>query len=195
MRGAFIVTIAGRCKPLGGEAEAGGPDRDRKYVSKVAAAISSPLKMVARPTSTVRRDRFLGSLGTDSAGAEIRVISKGSRLEGLLTFDWTRKRVCRITPRCSDLRPASGPSGPARPQHDHALGNGAGREHSRSAARKKFTRPQLDAAMQGIEWRQTDAFLDEIPAAYKDIDVVMADAADLVEIRYTLRQIINVKGD
>jgi tRNA-splicing ligase RtcB len=49
--------------------------------------------------------------------------------------------------------------------------------------------------MQGIEWRQTDAFLDEIPAAYKDIDVVMADAADLVEIRYTLRQIINVKGD
>jgi tRNA-splicing ligase RtcB (3'-phosphate/5'-hydroxy nucleic acid ligase) len=49
--------------------------------------------------------------------------------------------------------------------------------------------------MEGIEWRQTDAFLDEIPGAYKDIDVVMADAADLVEIRHTLRQIVNVKGD
>jgi len=38
------------------------------------------------------------------------------------------------------------------------------------------------------------AFVDEIPAAYKDVDVVMADAADLVEVRHTLRQIVNVKG-
>lgn len=73
--------------------------------------------------------------------------------------------------------------------------HGAGREYSRSAARRTFTREQLDAAMEGIEWRHTDAFLDEIPGAYKDIDVVMDDAADLVEIRHTLRQIINVKGD
>ena len=73
--------------------------------------------------------------------------------------------------------------------------HGAGREYSRSAARRTFTRAQLDAAMQGIEWRQTDAFLDEIPGAYKDIDQVMADAADLVEVRHTLRQIVNVKGE
>jgi tRNA-splicing ligase RtcB len=49
--------------------------------------------------------------------------------------------------------------------------------------------------MAGIEFRDTAAFIDEIPAAYKDIDQVMADAADLVEIRHTLRQLINVKGD
>ena len=73
--------------------------------------------------------------------------------------------------------------------------HGAGREYSRSAARRTFTRAQLDAAMEGIEWRHTDAFLDEIPAAYKDIDRVMADAADLVEVRHTLRQIVNVKGE
>jgi len=73
--------------------------------------------------------------------------------------------------------------------------HGAGRVHSRSSARKTFTREQLDAAMIGIEWRPTDRFLDEIPAAYKDIDVVMADAADLVEVRHTLRQVLNVKGD
>jgi tRNA-splicing ligase RtcB (3'-phosphate/5'-hydroxy nucleic acid ligase) len=73
--------------------------------------------------------------------------------------------------------------------------HGAGREYSRSAARKTFTRAQLDAAMEGIEWRRTDAFLDEIPGAYKDIDVVMSDAADLVEVKHTLRQIVNVKGD
>jgi tRNA-splicing ligase RtcB len=73
--------------------------------------------------------------------------------------------------------------------------HGAGREYSRSAARKTFTRAQLDAAMEGIEWRHTDAFLDEIPAAYKPVDQVMADAADLVEVRNTLRQIVNVKGE
>ena len=72
---------------------------------------------------------------------------------------------------------------------------GAGRNHSRSAARRLFTHEQLREAMAGIEFRDTDAFIDEIPAAYKDIDTVMADAADLVEVRHTLRQILNVKGD
>jgi len=73
--------------------------------------------------------------------------------------------------------------------------HGAGRNYSRSAARRTFTREQLDTAMAGIEWRHTDAFLDEIPAAYKPIDAVMSDAADLVEIKHTLRQVVNVKGE
>ena len=73
--------------------------------------------------------------------------------------------------------------------------HGAGRNYSRAAARKTFTREQLDAAMEGIEWGRKDEFLDEIPQAYKPIDQVMADASDLVQIRHTLRQIVNVKGD
>ncbi|HWC20980.1 MAG TPA: RtcB family protein [Flexivirga sp.] len=73
--------------------------------------------------------------------------------------------------------------------------HGAGRMYSRSKARKTFTVDQLRTAMTGIEYRDTEAFLDEIPQAYKDIDVVMQDAADLVEVRHTLRQIVNVKGD
>ena len=77
----------------------------------------------------------------------------------------------------------------------HSSPHGAGRAFSRSAARKRFTREDLREAMKGIEYRDTDAFLDEIPAAYKDIDQVMADASDLVEIRHTLRQVVNVKGD
>jgi tRNA-splicing ligase RtcB (3'-phosphate/5'-hydroxy nucleic acid ligase) len=72
--------------------------------------------------------------------------------------------------------------------------HGAGRAYSRSAARRTFTHDQLRVAMSGIEFRDSEAFLDEIPAAYKDIDQVMADAADLVTIRHTLRQIVNVKG-
>jgi len=73
--------------------------------------------------------------------------------------------------------------------------HGAGRRYSRSRARKTFTRDQLRAAMAGIDYRDSDAFIDEIPAAYKDIDQVMADAADLVRVEHTLRQIVNVKGD
>ncbi|TKJ28359.1 RtcB family protein [Blastococcus sp. CCUG 61487] len=73
--------------------------------------------------------------------------------------------------------------------------HGAGRNFSRSAARKRFTRKDLDERMTGIAWGRSDAFLDEHPDAYKPIDQVMADAADLVEIRHTLRQIVNVKGD
>lgn len=73
--------------------------------------------------------------------------------------------------------------------------HGAGRQFSRSTARRTFTIEQLREAMTGIEFRDTEAFLDEIPQAYKPIDQVMADAADLVEIRHTLRQLVNVKGD
>jgi tRNA-splicing ligase RtcB len=73
--------------------------------------------------------------------------------------------------------------------------HGAGREFSRSEARRTFSHEQLREAMAGIEFRDTDAFIDEIPQAYKPIDTVMADAADLVTIRHTLRQLVNVKGD
>jgi len=73
--------------------------------------------------------------------------------------------------------------------------HGAGRKYSRRAARRTFSSEDLRAAMADIEYRDTDAFLDEIPGAYKDIDVVMNDAKDLVEVTHVLRQIVNVKGD
>jgi tRNA-splicing ligase RtcB len=86
-------------------------------------------------------------------------------------------------------------SGRGNPLSLESSPHGAGRAYSRTRARKTFTRADLEKSMAGIEWRHTDAFLDEIPAAYKAIDVVMADAADLVEIRHTLHQLVNVKGD
>ena len=73
--------------------------------------------------------------------------------------------------------------------------HGAGRTYSRSKARKTFTHDQLREAMVGIEYRDTDAFIDEIPQAYKPIDQVMDDAKDLVKIQHTFHQVINVKGD
>lgn len=74
--------------------------------------------------------------------------------------------------------------------------HGAGRNFSRTEARKRFTAADLAEAMAGIEWRaeNAEAFVDEIPGAYKDVDIVMADAADLVEVQHTLRQFLNVKG-
>jgi len=73
--------------------------------------------------------------------------------------------------------------------------HGAGRAYSRTAARKAFSVADLRTAMAGIEYRDTDASVDEIPQAYKPIDVVMNDAKDLVTVRHELRQILNVKGD
>ncbi len=73
--------------------------------------------------------------------------------------------------------------------------HGAGRQYSRRAARRAFTQDDLRKAMVGIEYRDTHKFIDEIPQAYKPIDRVMADSTELVTIRHTLRQIVNVKGD
>ncbi len=73
--------------------------------------------------------------------------------------------------------------------------HGAGRRMSRTKARAAFAMKDLEAAMAGIEFRQSKVLLDEIPGAYKDIDHVMENARDLVRIDHTLRQIINCKGD
>jgi tRNA-splicing ligase RtcB len=73
--------------------------------------------------------------------------------------------------------------------------HGAGREYSRNAAKQTFSLAQLKTAMRGIEFRPSEAFIDEIPAAYKPIDQVMRDSADLVKIRHKLRQLVNVKGN
>jgi tRNA-splicing ligase RtcB (3'-phosphate/5'-hydroxy nucleic acid ligase) len=74
--------------------------------------------------------------------------------------------------------------------------HGAGRRHSRTQAKKLYTTADLAEQMQGKVWlsQRADALVDEIPAAYKDIDQVMADQSDLVEVLHTLHQVLNYKG-
>jgi tRNA-splicing ligase RtcB len=72
--------------------------------------------------------------------------------------------------------------------------HGAGRRFSRTEARRRFTAADLAARMEGIEYRHGEAWVDEIPDAYKSIDVVMEDSKDLVEVVTSLRQVVNVKG-
>lgn len=84
--------------------------------------------------------------------------------------------------------------GKGNPESFCSCSHGAGRAMSRGQAKKKISLEEHVAAMQGIEARLDKDVLDESPAAYKDISAVMAAQSDLVEIKYRLRQIINVKG-
>lgn len=72
--------------------------------------------------------------------------------------------------------------------------HGAGRSMSRAQARRTFSLTDLVEQTQGVECRKDDAVLDEIPGAYKNIDEVMANQADLVEVLHTLKQVMCVKG-
>jgi tRNA-splicing ligase RtcB len=78
----------------------------------------------------------------------------------------------------------------------NSCSHGAGRRLSRGQARKQLTVESLAEQMSGRTWNADKAqlLLDEHPMAYKDIDVVMSDQADLVEVRHALRQILNYKG-
>ncbi|MBP1819878.1 tRNA-splicing ligase RtcB [Mycobacterium sp. OAE908] len=72
--------------------------------------------------------------------------------------------------------------------------HGAGRRFSRTEAKRRFTAADLAERMAGIEYRHGEQWVDEIPDAYKSIDVVMADSKELVEVVTSLRQVLNVKG-
>ena len=76
----------------------------------------------------------------------------------------------------------------------HSCSHGAGRAMSRKEANRRFTESDLIEQTAGIECRKDADVIDEIPSAYKDIDVVMDNQSDLVKIKHTLKQVLNVKG-
>lgn len=84
--------------------------------------------------------------------------------------------------------------GKGNPESFHSCSHGAGRAMSRSEAKRRFTVADHEAATSGIECRKDSDVIDETPMAYKPIDAVMEAQKDLVEIVYTLKQIVCVKG-
>jgi tRNA-splicing ligase RtcB (3'-phosphate/5'-hydroxy nucleic acid ligase) len=72
--------------------------------------------------------------------------------------------------------------------------HGAGRKMSRTSARNMFSKEDLIAQTKGVECRKDKAVIDEIPAAYKDIEQVMENQSDLVEVVHTLKQVLCIKG-
>lgn len=77
----------------------------------------------------------------------------------------------------------------------HSAPHGAGRNFSRGEARKRFTMEDFDRDMAGIACRRDEKFIDELPGAYKDIDLVMANSNELVKVNHVLKQVLNLKGE
>lgn len=84
--------------------------------------------------------------------------------------------------------------GLGNPDSYHSASHGAGRKMSRTAARKYFTKADLETQTIGVECRKDEGVLDEIPGAYKDIEQVMKNQSDLVEIVAELKQVLCIKG-
>lgn len=84
--------------------------------------------------------------------------------------------------------------GKGNPESFNSCAHGAGRRMSRTAAEKQFTKEDLVRQTEGVICRKDKNVIDEIPGAYKDIDVVMTNQTDLVEVIHTLKQLVCVKG-
>ena len=84
--------------------------------------------------------------------------------------------------------------GKGNPDSFESCSHGAGRAMSRGEAKRRFTLADHRAATEGVECRKDKDVIDETPAAYKDIDAVMAAQHDLVEVVHTLKQVVCVKG-
>jgi tRNA-splicing ligase RtcB len=84
--------------------------------------------------------------------------------------------------------------GKGNPESFESCSHGAGRAMSRGEAKRKFSVDDHVRATAGVECRKDAHVIDETPAAYKDIDAVMAAQDDLVEVVHTLKQVICVKG-
>jgi len=76
----------------------------------------------------------------------------------------------------------------------NSCSHGAGRKMSRTKAKARFTRDDLEKQTAGVECRKDKAIIDEIPGAYKDIEEVMRAQSDLVEVVAEIKQVICVKG-
>ena len=84
--------------------------------------------------------------------------------------------------------------GLGNPESFCSCSHGAGRRLSRTQANKTFTPDDVALQTVGVECRKDSGIIDELPGAYKDIDLVMAHQSDLVEIVATLKQVLCVKG-
>lgn len=84
--------------------------------------------------------------------------------------------------------------GKGNPESFCSCSHGAGRAMSRNKAKKQFTLEDHIKATEGVECRKDEDVIDETPMAYKDIEAVIASQQDLIEVVYTLKQILCVKG-
>jgi len=190
------------------------PDRDLAYLSEGSESFDDYVEAVGWAQDFARANRELmleATLGAVSAALG-RPVSAGTVAvhchhnyvarethfgEAVLV---TRKGAVRAGSGELGIIPGSMGAksfivrGKGNPDSFCSCSHGAGRKLSRGAAKKAITLQDHIAATAHVECRKDEAVIDESPAAYKDIDAVMAAQADLVEIVHTLRQVVCVKG-
>lgn len=84
--------------------------------------------------------------------------------------------------------------GKGNPLSFESASHGAGRQMSRTQARKAISVRDLVRQTEGVECRKDAGVVDEAPEAYKSIDRVMEQQRDLVEVVAELKQVLCVKG-
>ena len=189
------------------------PDRDLAYFSEGSALFDDYVEAVewAQDYALLNRSRMMAAivealkpllptfrLEDEAINCHHNYVAREEHFGQSLLV--TRKGA--ISARAGELGIIPGSMG-ARSYIVRGLGNaeslyscshGAGRRMSRSAAKRRFSRFDLEAQTAGIECRKDGGVIDEIPAAYKDIDQVMDNQRDLVEPVHTLKQVLCVKG-
>ena len=193
------------------------PDRDLAYLREGAPGFTDYVAAVGWAQAYARVNRALMLDATLGALASALRRDRGSLDAGDLAVNCHHNYVAReshfgaevwvtrkgaVSARAGELGIIPGAMGRAsfivrgkgNPESFHSCSHGAGRAMSRTEARSRFTVDDHVAATAGLECRKDAEVLDETPAAYKDVDAVMAAQRDLVDVVRTLRAVVCVKG-
>jgi len=190
------------------------PDKDLAYLAEGSTLFDDYVEAVgwAQDYARVNRDLMLTAVIDAIAEALGRTIAHGdvavnchhnyvAKEEHFGDRVWvTRKGAVRAGAGELGIIPGSMGAksyivrGRGNPDSFHTCAHGAGRAMSRTEAKRRFTVEDHVRATEGVECRKDTGVIDETPAAYKDIDAVMAAQSDLVEVMHTLKQVLCVKG-
>ncbi len=190
------------------------PDKDLAYLAEGSTLFDDYVEAVgwAQDYARVNRDLMLAAVIDAIAEALGRTIGHGdvavnchhnyvAKEEHFGDRVWvTRKGAVRAGLGELGIIPGSMGAksyivrGRGNPDSFHTCSHGAGRAMSRAEAKRRFTVEDHVRATEGVECRKDTGVIDETPAAYKDIDAVMAAQSDLVEVMHTLKQVLCVKG-
>jgi tRNA-splicing ligase RtcB len=190
------------------------PDQDLAYIPEGSALFDDYVDAVSWAQRFAEANRgvmmgnalsaLLGCLGRKAVVSEVAVNCHHNYIARENHFGanvWvTRKGAVRARKGDLGIIPGSMGAksfivrGKGNPESFCSCSHGAGRAMSRAEAKRKFTIEDHIAATAGVECRKDADVVDETPAAYKDIDAVMAAQSDLVEVVHTLRQVVCVKG-
>jgi len=175
----------------------------REYLSDqrfcLAFALENRLEMMRRVLAVLRRQ--IGGKDTSDGGTWDELINRHHNHVEERDGMWIHRKgathaeagMMGVVP--GNMRDGSFiVRGRGNPEALWSSAHGAGRVLGRNAARRTLALEGFRAQMRGITARVEAKTLDESPAAYKDLDAVMAQQRELVEVVARVRPVVNVKG-